>query len=146
MAQARYSSTSNQMVRVDTDNPALLQIRTRVTAAQINAGLTLLPAVGGMAYRIVDIRLIAVGGAAAGATAVVVLGTRAAGSVTLMSVAVAGLTQSTAVDIDDAASAILADGASFTGLDVNTPVTIGKTGASLTGATNIDAIVRYALE
>ena len=41
---------------------------------------------------------------------------------------------------------VLADGASFTPLDVNTAVTVGKTGASLTGSTNIDVIVTYALE
>jgi len=145
MAAPRYDATTNQMVRVDTANPAVLNTRQRFTAAQVNAGATVLAAVGGYAYRVISAKLVAIGGAAAGATAVVLLGTRS-GAVTLMSVAVAGLTQSALVDLDDAAAAALADGASFTPLDANTAITIGKTGGSLTGATSIDVILQYVLE
>src|SRR6185503_7129416 len=89
----RYDSTLNQMVRSD-DQADLQTIRTRFTVAQINAGATLLPAVPGFAYRIVDMTLIAIGGAVSGATDVRILGTRAAGSVALLAAAVAALTQS----------------------------------------------------
>jgi hypothetical protein len=146
MAAPRYNPTSNQMVRVDTDNPAVQQIRTRVTAAQVNAGLTLLAAVPGFAYRMIDCALIAIGGAASGATDVRILGTRAAGSVALLVAAVAGLTQSALLRAGAANATLLADGASHTPLDANTAITIGKTGGSLTTATHIDVILTYALE
>lgn len=145
MPQPRYNPTTNQFERVDA-NPSVQQFRGRFTAAQINAGASVLAAFAGAAYRLISGKMISIGGAAAGATAVVLLGTRAAGAVTLMSVAVAGLTQSTQVDLDDAAAAALADGASYTPLDANTAITIGKTGASLTGSTNVDVILEYVLE
>jgi len=146
MAAPRYNPTSNQMVRVDTDNPAVQQIRTRVTAAQVNAGLTLLAAVPGYAYRLIDVALIAIGGAASGATDVRILGTRAAGSVALLVAAVAGLTQSTLLRAGAANATLLADGTSHTPLDANTAITIGKTGGSLATATHVDVILTYALE
>lgn len=131
----------------------LKQLRRRCTAAEINAGVTLLPAIPGKKYRIIDITMISVGGAAAGATDVRVLGTRAGSSVALGIAAVAGLTQSTALRLGlpfatagTAAIVPLADGASHTQLDNNTAVTAGKTGGSLTGSTNIDVILTYAVD
>jgi hypothetical protein len=146
MADPRYNPTSNRMVRNDTDNPGTLQVRLRFTAAQVNAGATVVPAVPGYAYRLLDAELIAIGGAAAGATDVRLLGTRAAGSVALLVVAVAALTQSALVRAGAANATLLADGTSHTPLDANTPITIGKTGGSLTGATSVDVILSYALE
>lgn len=145
MPQPRYDSTLNQMVRSD-DQGDLQTIRTRFTAAQINAGATLLPAVPGFAYRLIDITLIAIGGAASGATDVRVLGTRAAGSVALLIAAIAALTQSAVLRAGAANATVLADGASFTPLDVNTAVTVGKTGGALATATHVDVIAEYALE
>jgi hypothetical protein len=145
MEQAVYSGTFNEMQR-GPHTVAMRQLRRRCTAAEINAGVTLLAAVPGLAYRMVDMQMIAIGGAAAGATDVRILGTRAAGSVALLVVAIAALTQSAVVRAGAANATVLADGASHTGLDVNTAVTAGKTGASLTGATNIDVILTYALE
>lgn len=146
MQQATYNATTNEMQRGESDVAALQQTRTRFTAAQINAGATLLAAVAGRAYRIVDITMIAIGGAAAGATDVRVLGTRAAGSVALLVVAVAALTQSAIVRAGAANATVLADGASNTPLDANTAVTVGKTGGALTGATSVDVLVTFALE
>lgn len=146
MGDPRYNPTTNRMVRNDTDNPAELQVRQRFSAAQVNAGATILPAVPGFAYRFIDAEMIAIGGAAGGATDVRILGTRAAGSVALLVVAVAALTQSAVVRPGAANATVLADGASMTPLDANTPVTIGKTGGALTGATSVDVIVTYALE
>jgi len=146
MQQATYNATTNEMQRGEGDVAALQQTRVRFTAAQINAGATLLPAVPGRAYRYIDAQMISVGGAAAGATDVRILGTRAAGSVALLVVAIAALTQSAVVRSGAANATVLADGASHTPLDVNTPVTVGKTGASLTGSTNIDVMITYALE
>jgi hypothetical protein len=146
MAQPRYNPVTNQFVRVDTDNPAVQQLRVRVTLAQLNAGLTLLAAVPGFAYRLISAALIPVGGAVTGATDVRLLGTRAAGSVALIVAAVAGLTQSAIVESGDATSVVLADGASFTPLDANTAITIGKTGGAAATATAVDVLLLYALE
>lgn len=142
---SRYDATKNQMVR-DDDQADVQTIRTRFTVAQINAGATLLPAVPGFAYRLVDAVLVAIGGAASGATDVRLLGTRAAGSVVLLAVAVAALTQSAVVRAGAANAAVLADGASFTPLDANTAVTVAKTGGALATATHVDVIASYVLE
>jgi hypothetical protein len=71
------------------------QLRTRVTIAQVNAGLTLIPAISGQKLRVVDCSIIAVGGAAGAVTTVDILGTQATASVKLVAYAQASLTQST---------------------------------------------------
>lgn len=141
----RYDANTNQMVRSD-DQADVQTIRTRFSAAQIDAGATLLPAVPGYAYRPIDFTVIAIGGNAAGATDVRLLGTRAAGSVALAIIAVAALTRSAVVKPNSANVTLLADGASHTALDANTAVTVGKTGAALITATHIDVILNYVLE
>lgn len=140
----RYDATKNQMVR-DDDQADVQNIRTRFTLAQINAGATLLPAVPGFTYRLIDWTIIAVGGAAAGATSLDLLGTRT-GAVTLAAIAVAALTRSAAVKPNSANVTLLADGASHTPTDANTAITVGKTGGAMTTATHFDVIASYALE
>lgn len=120
--------------------------RFRVSIANVNAGLTLLPARARLKYRLIDTTVIAVGGAVATCTAVVISGTQAAGGATLESIAVAALTQSTVVKPNTANATVLADGASFVTNDINTAVTIGKTGGSCATATNVDVILTYAIE
>jgi hypothetical protein len=121
-------------------------LRTRVTTAQVNAGHTLLPAVAGRSYRLVDLALIAIGGNAATATGVLVRGTQSAAVVKLMDAKVAGLTQSTLLRIGTATNGvILADGASFVANDANTAITIIKDGSDLATATNIDVLLSYVL-
>lgn len=150
-----YDKSKNEICHLDgtnrafvdgSGNPITRTLRTRVTTAQVNAGLTLLAAIAGLKYRLIDVTLIAVGGAAATATAVVILATQAAGSATLVSAAVAALTQSAVVKPNSANVTVLADGASFIQNDVNTGVTIGKTGGTLATATAIDVILTYAIE
>jgi hypothetical protein len=141
----RYNATTNQMVRTDAQADEQT-VRRRCTAAEINAGVELLPAVPGYTYRMTDAKMIAIGGAASGATDVRILGTRAAGSVALLVVAVAALTQSALVRAGAANATVLADGASFTALDANTAVTVGKTGGSLATATHVDVTMSYVLE
>lgn len=121
-------------------------LRTRLTIAQINAGATLLPAVAGYRYRVQNARMISVGGAAAAATTVDILGIQAASSVKLMAAAVAGLTQSAVLVAGAANAAVLADGASFAPCDVNTAITANKTGSNVTTATNVDFLIDYVLE
>lgn len=127
------------------------QVRKRVAAADINAGATLLPALEGFRYRIVDAMLIAIGGNAAGATTVDVNGTQGESGVTLLSAPIAGLTQSTIVrpqapSGDGVNGAILADGTSFAACDEGTAITVGKTGSDLTTATHIDVLLSYVIE
>lgn len=133
------------MVRFLTGNAPLFVYRERVTIADVNTGATLLPAVPGYKYRLSWMQLIAIGGNAGAATDVRVLGTVSAAAVNLLITALAGLTRSTINAPGIANNTILADGASFTELDVNTAVTIGKTGAALTTATHIDVELQYEL-
>lgn len=121
-------------------------IRTRFTVAEINAGATLLPAIPGRKYRMVDASMIAIGGAAATATTVDILATQSASSVKLVANAVAGLTQNTRLIAGTTNSAILAGGVSFVANDDNTAITVGKTGSNVATATHIDVIFSFEIE
>lgn len=132
---------NKRVIVVDT----VRQIRTRFTVAQVNAGATLLAALPGYKYRMVAGRAISVGGAAGAVTTVDILATLAS-SRKLVAFAQASLTQSTLLRDGAAGGAILADGASYTVNDVNTAVTVGITGSSITVATNIDFHFDYVIE
>lgn len=126
---------------------ALVNIRNRTTTASVNAGATLLPAVPGYKWRLIDISMISVGGAAATATTVDLKATQGAAGVKLFAVPVASLVQTAVVKPGTiAASGPLADGACFIQNDVNTAITIGSTTNNLSGSTNIDTILIAALE
>lgn len=131
---------------VVTGTPKVLTVRRRCTIAEVNAGVELLPARPGQKYRVTSARAISVGGAAAAVTTVDVLATQAAGSVKLAAFAQASLTQSAELKSGGTGAAILADGASYAVNDVNTAITVGKTGASVTTATHIDVAVDYVIE
>jgi hypothetical protein len=124
-------------------NSTIKHFRRRCTVAEINAGLTLLPAKAGIQYRMVDAIMIAVGGNAATATGVDILATQAAASVKLIAAAVAGLTQNTVARAGATNIAVLAGGASFVENDVNTAITIIKDGSNLATATHIDVLLSY---
>jgi hypothetical protein len=125
--------------------------RVRATAAEIKAGKDLVAAIPGYKTRIIDATMIAYGGAATTATSVDLLGTRGGSAVRPMVTGVAALTQSAKVSIGEApaagATAILADGASFTALDANTAlrVTQQSGGSDLAGCTGVDVCVVYEL-
>jgi hypothetical protein len=121
-------------------------IRKRFTAAEVNAGAEILPAIEGYKYRMQDCAMIAIGGNAATATTVDVLGTLSSSSRKLVANAVAGLTRSTVLRAGATNSTVLADGASFTANDANTAITIGKTDSNLATATHIDVLLSYAIE
>jgi hypothetical protein len=122
--------------------------RARVTTAQVNAGFELLPAMAGYAYRLIDCSMIAIGGAAATATSVDIIGTRGSASVRPVVTAVSALAENTRIALGHANAVILGAGASFTPLDANTAVSIGKQsgGSNLATATHIDVNLTYALE
>jgi predicted RecA/RadA family phage recombinase len=118
--------------------------RQRFTIAQVNAGATVLAARAGIRYQMVDCALISIGGAAATATTVDILATQTT-SVKLLAAAVAGLTQSTLLRAGATNATILADGVSFVANDVNTAITIGKTGSNVATATHIDVLLSYKM-
>jgi hypothetical protein len=126
----------------------VLNLRTRATAAQVNAGLELLPALAGYKYRLVDVTMIAIGGNAATATSVDIITTQAASAVRPIVAAVAALTRSAVVKPNSANVAVLADGASFVANDANTAVSVGKQsgGSGLATATHVDVILDYVIE
>lgn len=122
--------------------------RTRATAAQVNAGLVLLPAIPGVKWRIVDAAMIAIGGAAATATSVDLLGTKTAAASRPLVAAVAALTQSTLARMGATNMVILANGASHTAHDANTAISVVKQsgGSNLATATHIDVILTYVAD
>lgn len=124
----------------------LYQVRQRIAIASVNAGATILSAVDGVSYRMVNCSVIAIGGAATTVTTIDILGTQATSSVKLAAFAQASLTQSTELRAGDAGGTILADGASYAVCDVNTAITIGITGSATTVATSIDVILEFAME
>jgi hypothetical protein len=147
------AKTSGQLTAVVQLNAALqnkdgemFSARIRSTIAEVNAGKTLLPALPGFRYRVSNIRMISIGGAAAAVTTVDVLGTQGASSVKLFAGAQASLLQSAVLTAGGSGGAVLADGASFVSNDVNTAITINKTGSAVTTATNIDVLIDYSIE
>lgn len=120
--------------------------RFRLTIAQVNAGYTLLNAMQGLKYRLLDASAISVGGAAGAVTTVDILGTQGAASVKLVAFAQANLTQNTMLRAGGTGATILAGGASFITNDVNTAITVDVTGADVTTATHIDFEITYAIE
>jgi hypothetical protein len=133
-------------VLVDGNTGGVQHLRVRTTTANVNAGATLLPAIPGRSYRLVDATMISIGGNAAGATAIRITGTQSASSVQLVSNTVGALTQSTRVLAGVTAnSSILADGASFTACDANTAITLTASG-TLTTSTHIDVLLSYVVD
>ena len=126
----------------------LLNTRHRATTAEVNAGHELLPALAGYKYRLVDVTMIAIGGAAQTATSVDILTTQGASVVRPLVVAVAALSQSAVVKPNSANATVLADGASFIANDANTAVSVSKqnAGSNLATDTHIDEILSYVIE
>jgi predicted RecA/RadA family phage recombinase len=124
----------------------VFNIRKRLAVSAVNAGATLLAAIAGVAWRLVDAKAISVGGAATSVTTVDVKGTQSASVVKLVAYAQASLTQSTVLRDGAAGAAVMADGASYAACDVNTAITAGITGSAITVATSIDFLVQFALE
>ncbi len=120
--------------------------RFRLTTAVVNAGSTLLAALPGVRWRLLDWTMIAIGGNAATATSINIIGTRAGSAVQLAVVAIAALTRSAVVRADMSNAVVLADGASFTQLDANKAVTAITVGSNLATATGIDIFLTYVAD
>jgi hypothetical protein len=122
-------------------NDPVFNWRERFTIAQVNAGAVILPAVPGYRYQLVDLIMSAIGGAAGGATTVDVNAVKSGVTSALMSAAIATLTSGALVRLATAN----AGSTSFIENDINTAISIGKTGAALTTATHVDIIISYRL-
>jgi hypothetical protein len=152
LARATASGATTLFVELNGNGPTLdlfglvKNRRIRVATADVNAGLTLLPAIAGYRYRITGVSMIAIGGNASGATTVDILATQSASSVKLVANAVTGLTQSAILREGATNSTLLADGASHVANDANTAITISKTGSALATSTNIDVLLSYVVE
>lgn len=122
------------------------QVRKRFTIAEINAGATVLAAIAGFKYRMVDAAAVAVGGNVGGTTGVDLTGTLSTAR-KLVAFKTAGLTQSTMLRAGTATNGVLlADGASFTANDANTAITVIKDGNDLTTATHVDVLLSYCID
>jgi len=151
LGQAKEAATANndviEVLPLGSGAPSGVQhVRTRFTIAQINAGATLLPAIPGFKYRMVEASAISVGGAAGAVTTVDILATQSTSSVKLVAFAQASLTQNTQLKSGESGATILAGGVSYVANDVNTAVTVGKTGSDVTTATHIDVLMSYVVE
>ena len=124
----------------------IMSLRRRCTLAELNAGVTLVPAVAGQKYRITSCKMIAYGGAVGALTTADILATQGAAGVKLVAFAQASLTQSAVLVDGGSGAAVLADGASYVANDANTAITLGKTGATATVATGVDVILGYVVE
>lgn len=120
-------------------------LRVRVPIATVNAGGTLLAAIAGYKYRLVDCWAIAYGGAVGALTTIDIGGTQSSG-VVLVAFAQANLTENTVLKAGGTGAAVLAAGASFSACDAGTAITIAKTGSSGTTATGVDVLLSYVLE
>jgi hypothetical protein len=145
-------SDATEFYAIDGPNKRVLipdtqrQLRSRQTIAAINAGATLLPAIPGYKYRMLDIKAIAVGGNVAAVTSVDVKGVQATSAVILALFAQASLTRSTVLRPGIAGTTVLADGASFASNDANTAITVIKAGSDITTATHVDFLLDYVIE
>ena len=120
-------------------------VRRRCTIAEVNAGVTILPAVAGYAYRVIDSYIIAYGGNVGAATGIDLTGTLSTAR-KIVAYKTAGMTQSTMLRAGTATNGVLlADGASFTANDANTAITLIKDGSDVTTATGVDIAVEYEL-
>jgi hypothetical protein len=128
------------------DSGVVQTARVTLSTAQANAGATLLPAIAGYKYRLIDWTMIAIGGNAATATSVRLRATQATSAVSLAVVAVAALTRSTAVKPNSANVTNLADGAAFAANDANTPIDLDVDNDNLATATGIHVILQFVVE
>lgn len=149
VTNTRSQWISGQLVWSDGEGAAYPKaLRVRATTAEVNAGKVLLPALPGIKWKIHDAAMIAIGGAATGATSVDLLGTKGASASRPLVIAVAALTQSALVRMGATNAVILADGASFTAHDANTSISVTKQsgGSNLATATHIDVFLLYIAE
>ncbi len=116
--------------------------RHRVTAAEIDAGHTIVTVPTDKGFRLVSCDAIAYGGAVTGLTTLDLL----SGASKLVTFAQANLTESTVLKDGGTGATVLADGVSYAVQPDGQDITIGKTGGATGTATGVDIILSYTLE
>ena len=125
----------------------VLSRRLRIAVADLAAGVTLLPAVAGLQYRMVACKAIAIGGDADTSTDVRVRATQAGSAVSLVEFTTTDLDRSEVhYDGEGTTGVVLADGDSYIQNDANTAITVDEAGGATGTATSIDIIISYTLE
>lgn len=145
---ATGAATFDGLINAAGSSFGVVSKRIRTSIANVNAGATLLAAVTGRKWRLVEAKVIAIGAnvTSTTATGVAIIGTQSASGVNLLTVAKADLTRS-AVNSTEVNGTVLADGASFVDNDADTAITIAADGGTdLAGASNIDVIITASLE
>jgi hypothetical protein len=126
--------------------------RHRVTVAEMNTGHTLVSAAAGLKPRLIDVKVIAVGGnaaATADATGIGIYGVQGTVSTVLYTAVLAALTRGSVCQINTADTSVPTDGASFLPNDANSAITCRAISAGnydLITVENFDVILTYALE
>jgi len=116
-----------------------------VTAAELTAGKVLVAANAAWKIKVISASVTAKGGDAAGVTTVDIKGTKDAAVVNLASFPVALLKKDVTVTMQSTGVILLPQFfKSFQANDINTPITIAKTGGALTGATSLEVKISYA--
>jgi hypothetical protein len=116
-----------------------------VTVAELTAGKVLVAANATWKIKVISCTVTAKGGDAAGITAAVITGTQAAVVVNLATFPVALLKKDVPVTMQTPGVILLPQFfKSFQACDINTPISIAKTGAGLTGATGLEVKISYA--
>jgi hypothetical protein len=130
----------------------VMHLRTRVTLAEMNAGKTLLGAAAGVAYRVNDVKVIAIGGAAAAtadATGVALYGTKAGTATAIYTALLAALTENAVCQVNTTDTSVPNAGALYTANDQNTALTCKSVSAGafdLITTTHFDILLSYCVE
>jgi hypothetical protein len=116
-----------------------------VTVAELTAGKVLVAANAAWKIKVSSASVTAKGGDAAGVTTVDITGTQAASVVKLAQFPVALLKKDVPVTMQSTGVILLPQFfKSFQACDLNTPISIAKTGGALTGATSLEVKISYA--
>lgn len=146
MANTRKRNFQSEVQKLIANAP-VYDYKERFTVGAVNGGtvVTVLPAVRGFKYRLIDYAIVAIGGTTAGGTNVLLKGTQGGSSATLLTILLAALTRGAQNKRGVGTVTILTDNASFGDCDENTAITFEATG-TFTGATHFDVELFYTLE
>ena len=121
-------------------NAGTIAFYQRVTTAEVNSGLALLTPSATGQYRLMDIKLRAIGGNASAATSVEI--TEETSGAIFFQAPVANLTQNVTIGVD---AANIVDTNLGIASVAGKKILIGKTGSSLATATHIDVLMIYSI-
>jgi hypothetical protein len=121
---------------------ATFSVSANVTLAQVNAGITILPAVTGQTYKVNHFLLTAVGGTTAGCTSVNISDTTGT-PVNAAAVAIAALTSGTPVD--ETISGVTLTAFAPTALTANQGIQVRHVGSACTTSTSFNVVVFFTI-